>query len=165
MLPEYRQLLDKAREKRQETRQYFARLRRKPPRTLDETVAEIHEAVFADTDCLACANCCKTTSPVFTDQDIARIAQYLRLRPAALVAAHLHLDGDGDYVLNTAPCTFLAPDNRCLIYEVRPRACRGYPHTDRKRFHQLLDLTLKNTEICPATQRIVEQLKAVLPLK
>jgi Fe-S-cluster containining protein len=23
-------------------------------------------------------------------------------------------------------------DNKCSIYEVRPKACREYPHTDRK---------------------------------
>lgn len=149
-------------DKRAETQRLFARIRKRVPKDLDEVMEELHEEVFAETDCLACANCCKTTSPVFTDKDIERIAKHLRLRPSELVERYLHLDEDRDYVLNHAPCTFLGADNYCSIYEARPKACREYPHTDRKNFHQILPLTLKNTEICPAAFAIVERLKAVM---
>ncbi|MEZ4986933.1 MAG: YkgJ family cysteine cluster protein [Saprospiraceae bacterium] len=130
-------------------------LSRKPPKDLDDTVAALHEEVFAHTDCLQCANCCKTTSPIFRDVDIERIAKHLNRRPADIVSDYLHIDEDGDYVLNTSPCVFLAQDNYCTIYEARPRACREYPHTDRKNFHQILGLTLKNTAVCPAAFRVV----------
>ena len=152
-----------AKEERKSTRKYFARLSKRPPKQLDQVMNELHEETFAEFDCLACANCCKTTSPIFRDVDIDRIAQFLGMRPAKLVETYLHLDEDGDYVLNVAPCPFLGDDNYCSIYEVRPRACREYPHTDRKNFHQILDLTLKNTTICPATLRIVQRLKETLP--
>ena len=161
--PDFEADLQQARDKRKETQQYFAKLKKKKPKALDETVSALHEAVFAEVDCLHCANCCKTTSPVFTDQDIGRIAKHLRMRPAAFTEAYLHLDEEADYVLNTAPCPFLGADNYCLIYDVRPKACREYPHTNRKRFYQVLNLTLKNAEICPATHRIVTRLKASLP--
>lgn len=154
--------LQHARDKRKETRLFFARLKKKKPKSLDSTVAALHEAVFAETDCLRCANCCKTTSPVFTDHDIARIARHLRMRPASFTTAYLHLDEEQDYVLNAAPCPFLAGDNHCLIYAVRPKACREYPHTQRRRFHQVLNLTLENAEICPAVHRIVDRLKEVM---
>ncbi len=42
-----------------------------------------------------------------------------------------------------------------MIYDVRPKACREFPHTDRKKFHQIADLTLKNVAICPAAYNIV----------
>ena len=71
----------------------------------------------------------------------------------------MHLDADKDYVLNSAPCPFLDSENYCQIYADRPNACREYPHTDRKRFFQITDLTLKNTFICPAAFEIVERLK------
>jgi len=151
-----------AADKREETRKFFAKLRKRVPKQLDAVMEELHEEVFAGTDCLQCANCCKTTSPIFTDKDIERIARHLKTRPSELVSAHLHLDEDGDYVLNHAPCTFLGADNYCGIYEARPKACREYPHTDRKNFHQLLPLTLKNTEVCPATYAIVERMKQEL---
>jgi Fe-S-cluster containining protein len=47
---------------------------------------------------------------------------------------------------------------------VRPKACREFPHTDRKKFYQIADLTLKNVEICPAAYNIVEEMKRNLPL-
>jgi Fe-S-cluster containining protein len=100
-----------------------------------------HEEIFEEVDCLACANCCKTTSPIFTDIDIERIAKHLRMRPAQLIDKYLHLDKDQDYVLNSSPCTFLGADNYCSIYEVRPRACREYPHTDRKNMSGIMKLT------------------------
>lgn len=153
----------RAREERKANRKYFRKLARRPPRELDLTVAGIHREVFEEINCLECANCCKTTSPIFRDVDISRIATHLGMRPAELVEQHLHLDEDGDYVLNSAPCPFLGPDNYCSIYEVRPRACREYPHTDRKKFHQVLDLTLKNTAICPAAFAIVRRLREELP--
>jgi hypothetical protein len=51
------------------------------------------------------------------------------------------------------------PDNYCMIYEIRPRACREYPHTNRRRFHQILKLTWRNTLVCPAVLEIVARLK------
>jgi len=161
--PDFEADLQQARDKRKETRQYFSKLKKKKPKALDETVSALHDEVFAELDCLRCANCCKTTSPVFTDQDIGRIAKQLRMRPADFTETYLHLDEEEDYVLNEAPCPFLGADNYCMIYEVRPKACREYPHTNRRRFYQVLNLTLKNAEICPATHRIVERLKAELP--
>ena len=35
------------------------------------------ENEFKKTDCLDCGNCCKTTSPIFTDKDIERISKYV----------------------------------------------------------------------------------------
>ena len=68
-------------------------------------------------------------------------------------------DEDGDYVFNAHPCPFLLPDNYCMVYENRPRACREYPHTDRKRFYQILPLSFKNCETCPVVYEIFQELK------
>lgn len=153
-----------AKDKRKENQRYFQKLRKKKPKNLDVVVSGIHDEVFEEVDCLKCANCCKTTSPLFLDKDIDRIAKHLGMKPSDFVEQYLHIDEDGDYVLNVAPCPFLGPDNYCHIYEARPKACREYPHTNRKRFVQILNLTLKNTEICPAAYKVVEQLKEALPL-
>ena len=58
--------------------------------------------------------------------------------------------------------TFLGKDNYCSIYDVRPKACREFPHTDRIKQSQLLKLTEKNIEVCPAVFEIVEKLKKEL---
>ncbi|WP_332911960.1 YkgJ family cysteine cluster protein [Algoriphagus boritolerans] len=52
------------------------------------------------------------------------------------------------------PCPFLGADNKCLVYEDRPKACREYPHTNRKNMLGILDLSLKNTLVCPAVSKI-----------
>ena len=154
----------RAKEEQKSNKKFFSKLKARPPKDLDEQFHDLHDEVFQEIDCLECANCCKTTSPIFRDKDIDRIAQHLGMRPAQLVDQYLHLDEEGDYVLNIAPCPFLDEQNYCDIYEYRPRACREYPHTDRKNFHQILDLTLKNTSICPAAFEIVQRLKKELPV-
>ncbi len=158
--PQLKAYLDHAKGKRKENKKFIASLSRL--KQLDDLIHTQHTEVFAETDCLQCANCCKTTSPIFRDVDIDRIARHLGMRPSELTSRYLHLDEDNDWVLNNAPCVFLRSDNTCSIYEVRPRACRDYPHTDRKNMAGILDLTYNNTLVCPAVARMVENLKKEL---
>ena len=148
-----------AKDKHKANKNFFDKLKKKPPKQLDYLMQELHEAEFKKTDCLKCANCCKTTGPLFTDKDIERIAKHFRLKPSQFIDNYLQLDEDGDYVLQNVPCTFLGADNYCSIYEVRPKACREFPHTNRKKFQQISNLTLKNVAICPAAFNIVEEMK------
>jgi Fe-S-cluster containining protein len=127
-------------------------------RSLDNDFHAIHKAVFQKVDCLTCANCCKTTSPIFRDVDIRRLAKRLRLSESKFIDFYLRKDSEGDYVLKQSPCVFLGDDNYCSVYEDRPLACREYPHTDRKNMYQILDLTRKNMEVCPAVSLIMQQL-------
>jgi len=133
-------------------------LRKKKPKDLDAVVSDLHDQAFSHIDCLACANCCKSISPIITDKDIQRIAKHLRVRPAKLVEDYLLLDDENDYVFREQPCPFLGEDNYCSIYDVRPKACREYPHTDRDKFYQLLNLSVKNTIICPAVLEVFDGL-------
>jgi len=142
-----------------ENKKFFSKLKLSKPKYLDEVMQDIHAEVFEEVDCLQCANCCKTTSPIFYQKDIERLAGHFRIKPSEFIDNYLHLDEDNDYVLNQAPCPFLGADNYCNVYEDRPTACKEYPHTNRKRFYQLLDLTLKNTAVCPAVYEMVERLK------
>ena len=68
----------------------------------------------------------------------------------------LRVDEENDKVLENLPCFFLNQDNTCSIYNVRPKACREYPHTDRKKIYQINDLMMQNTIICPAAFEFVE---------
>ena len=154
----------RSREKWVENKKYFNKLKSKQRKRLDLMMQEIHEEEFRTTDCLTCANCCKTTSPIFTEKDISRISKYLKMKERNFTETYLRRDEDDFMVLKSAPCTFLDTDNTCFIYDVRPKACSEYPHTNRKKFIQLTDLTLKNTEVCPAVFNMVETLKSKLPL-
>jgi Fe-S-cluster containining protein len=147
-------------EQKSENISFLKKLKRKKPKDLDERFLFWHNKVFSEIDCLDCANCCKSISPVINDKDIQRIAAYLRMKPSIFVENYLHLDDEEDYVFNNTPCPFLMPDNYCSIYEQRPKACREYPHTDRRRMYQLLDLCLKNTEVCPAVYHILLKLRS-----
>ncbi len=147
-----------AKDRHKAHKKFFAKLRKKPPKKLDSVMQQLHDETFEEIDCLACANCCKTTGPLFTNTDVERIARHLKLKPGVFIEKYLRKDEDGDLVLKSVPCTFLGADNYCSIYEVRPKACREYPHTNRKKFHQITHLTLKNTAICPAAFQIVEKM-------
>ena len=150
------------REAKAENEKFFKQLKKKPPKNLDEMVRELHDEAFENFDCLTCANCCGSISPMMTDKDIERLTKPLRLKPSQVIEQYMHLDDEHDYVFNSAPCPFLMADNCCSVYEYRPKACREYPHTDRRRFSQLLGLTLKNCEVCPIVFNVVAQLKEKL---
>lgn len=140
----------------QKTIQYLKNLK---PLDADELIHTQHDLVFEEIDCLQCANCCKTTPALISNEDINRISKHLQISTKEFIVKYTRKDDDGDVVLNQTPCTFLNADNTCAIYAVRPFACKDYPHTHRKKMHQILDLTLKNTEICPAVARILQNIE------
>lgn len=147
-----------AKEEQKETKQIFNKLKKTKAKVLDKAFANAHEEVFSEFDCLSCANCCKTAGPRLLQQDIDRIAKHLRMKSGPFMDQYVKLDEDGDWVMKTLPCPFLGSDNYCSIYEVRPKACREYPHTDRNRMHQILKLTEKNANLCPAVFQISRKL-------
>lgn len=153
-----------AKEQQKAHRKSFERL--KKDKKFDVLVHDLHDQAFEKMDCLDCGNCCRTTSPIFIDKDIDRIAKHLRMKQSQFIEQYLKMDDEGDYVFNQpAPCPFLGEDNHCFIYEHRPRACADYPHTQRKRMAGLQQLTLKNAEICPAVFHMLEQMRAKVGLE
>ncbi|NLU37304.1 MAG: YkgJ family cysteine cluster protein [Bacteroidales bacterium] len=134
-------------------------LRKMKEPAVDQLFHPLHEEAFQQFDCLVCANCCKTISPIVTEKDIDRLARHFRMKPSAFIDQYLHIDCDKDYVFNQTPCPFLMSDNYCMAYESRPKACREYPHTDRRNMRQILKLTLKNCEVCPIVHGIISELK------
>lgn len=128
----------------------------------DKLFSEAHDETFKRIDCLQCANCCKTISPIFTTKDIERISKHKKISFTQFVENYLRIDEDQDYVLKSSPCVFLEPDNKCSIYDHRPKACREYPHTDAVKIQKLLALTQKNISVCPAVFEIVEKVGETL---
>lgn len=153
---EYHQL---ALQKQKEHRKFLATLKKKAPKNLDKIVQEVHTEVFREIDCTKCANCCKVLGPLFTEADISRIAKHFRMRLPVFEDMYLRVDEDNDKVFKSMPCPFLGEDNLCSIYDIRPKACREFPHTDRKKIYQINHLTIQNTLICPAVYLFVEKLQ------
>lgn len=152
-------------QKQKEHQKFLAQLKKKPPKNLDVTVQNIHDEVFKNINCLKCANCCKTTGPLFTEKDIERISKGLKMKAVDFESRFLRTDEDQDKVLNSLPCWFLNEDNTCSIYEIRPKACREFPHTNRKKIYQINHLTIQNTVICPAAFSFVEKMSLHLQHK
>lgn len=157
MKEELKQKLNQAKSNRKKINAFFRKLSLRPPKNLDDQFQELHDEVFQEIDCLDCANCCKTTSPIFYDKDVERMAAHFKIKPSEFFDRYLKVDEDGDQVLQSSPCPFLLDDNKCMAYESRPKACREYPHTNRKRMHQILDLTARNTRVCPAVAEMVSR--------
>ncbi len=119
---------------------------------------DIHEEAVGKINCLDCAACCKNYSPRFKTPDIKRIAKHLSLKEGVFIDKYLKLDEEGDYVLQTKPCSFLGADNYCSIYDVRPSDCARFPYTDEDVILKRIPLTLKNSSFCPIVYFVLEKL-------
>lgn len=146
-----------------ENRKFYDRLLKHKRPGLEDQVVDLHHQVFDKIDCLACANCCKTISPVFKERDITRLANHFGIKPAQVVAQYLRMDEDGDYVPNSIPCPFLEVDNRCKVYDARPFACSSYPHTDSLPLRKSVTLVVKNSAVCPGVHEITRLLAEKYP--
>lgn len=145
-----------------ENRQIVKRLRRKRGKALDKLADGAHEEVFSKIDCLDCANCCTSIPPIVNKTDVNRIAKKFGMRPAEFEEQYLIRDEDGDTVMNTSPCPFLLEDNMCMIYDIRPKACRQYPHTDEMDFSRNMKLHAPNASVCPGVFHILRKLEKTL---
>ncbi|MDP3444044.1 MAG: YkgJ family cysteine cluster protein [Ignavibacteria bacterium] len=142
-----------------ENKKFLFRLLKQNPKAVNTMADELHVEVFKHIDCLDCANCCKSIPPIVNATDSKRIASHLKLKVSDFHKKYLFQDEDGDIVINQTPCPFLGSDNKCSIYEVRPKSCREYPHTDKREFIKNIKLHTPNTFYCPAVFHIIEGLK------
>lgn len=150
-------LPDLAKKSEPEWKRFYIKNKRKLE-SMDTKIHQFHDEVSKKTDCLQCANCCRSLGPRITDKDVERIAKTLRIKTVDVITKYLRTDEDGDMVFQSMPCPFLDNDNYCAIYESRPKACREYPHTDRKRFYQIYNLSVKNAYTCPIVYGVLNEL-------
>ena len=139
----------------------FQQKNKKKLESMDLRVHSLHADISERTDCLTCGNCCRSLGPRITDKDVERMAKTLKMKTSDLMGKYLKIDEDGDMIFQSMPCPFLGSDNYCAIYEFRPKACREYPHTDRKRFYQVYHLSIKNAYTCPIVFEVLEELKKI----
>ena len=95
---------------------------------IDKLARELDKEAFEKIDCLSCGNCCKTMTPTFLTADIKRISKHLKITAKEFEVKYLEKDKK-EWVNTKQPCQFLGSDNKCSIYEIRPKDCRGFPHT------------------------------------
>lgn len=137
----------------------FFKKNKKKIEASDLKIQDFHNRISSRTDCLACGNCCRSLGPRITDKDVERLSKALKMKSASFIQTYLKIDEDGDMVFKSLPCPFLGVDNYCSVYESRPKACREYPHTDRKKFFQIYMLSVKNAETCTIVYEVMEEIK------
>lgn len=157
---DYKLLPELAKKAEGDWKKYFAKNKKKLE-GMDLKIHALHEEISERTDCLQCANCCRSLGPRITDKDVERMAKALRMKTTDVIWRYLRVDEDGDMVFQSMPCPFLGYDNYCSIYESRPKACREYPHTDRKRFYQIYHLSIKNASTCPIVFEVLEEIRKI----
>ena len=153
-LRSFRQIV---RNNKSRVKRFLSKLEKDRPRGLHEMTIEADKEAWAKTDCLDCANCCKTMSPTYTRKDVKRISAHLGMTEKAFREKWLYKDRTGDWMNVKQPCQFLdLKTNMCDIYAVRPRDCAGFPHHTKKKMVEYMHMYKQNIEYCPATYRLVE---------
>ncbi len=131
------------------------------PAELDKRVAELTRRVWATIDCTACANCCKTVRPTFSEEDVERLGRRLAIERQQFIETYLKPAEPGavnPFQTRATPCPFLK-DNRCGVYEDRPADCRGYPYLDEPHFVSRTMAMINRTFTCPIVYEVLEELK------
>jgi Fe-S-cluster containining protein len=126
---------------------------------LDTLVQETTETVWQQIDCLKCANCCKTLEVVVDSNDIKRLSRRLRISQLVFQQKYIGLIENGVKYLKSQPCVFLGLDNRCSVYEDRPKACKDFPYLLNKGFRSRSLTMLAKLEVCPIVFNVWQQLK------
>jgi len=157
------ELKAKAKSRKKARQAWAKKTKQQAPKNLDQRFSDLHDSAFSEYDCLNCANCCKTTSPMLFERDIERLSKALRMKPGDFTQEYLFLDIDGLYAFKQTPCPFLGADNSCQHYEDRPKACRDFPHTQHRKMHNLLNLAVTNCTVCPVVDAIVDKLAQIQP--
>lgn len=129
---------------------------------IDRAVREAFRSAAAQIDCTRCANCCKVVGPVLGPVDVKRLAAAQGIPVRKFRARYLGpADGERGEKFCAKPCPLLE-DNRCTVYEHRPRDCRSFPHLHKKDFVFRLAQAVSNCSLCPIVFHVYEELKAEL---
>jgi hypothetical protein len=91
-------------------------------------MCDLHDAEFKKTDCLKNVIVVKRQGHYLRMQ-ILSVSKYLRQNHKFIEHIFKSMT---EIMCCKASRTFLDNENACMIYDVRPKACREFPHTDRK---------------------------------
>jgi len=112
------QLKEMTANRKKEFSSFFQKMKKKKPPRLDQAVHALHDEAFSYFNCLDCANCCASISPIITDKDAGRLARKVKMKPSEFISRYLYMDEDQDYVFRQSPCPFLMADNCCSVYQI-----------------------------------------------
>lgn len=134
-------------------------------RILRRIAVEVEEQI----DCRQCANCCRVATAKVAERDIERLAKFLRIKPARVLADFVVPSEDEGQVLRRerkTGCVFLS-GNECTVYEARPESCQRFPNVVRgngslaSRMWEFAD----RASYCPIVYNSLEAFKEELDFK
>src|SRR5687767_5142430 len=142
-------------------KRFLSKLKRRPPKDLQNMSIQASNNAWDGIDCLSCANCCKVMTPTYTNTDLRRIASYLKMPVKEMKSKWLRKErGTGNWLNKATPCQFLNLNtNMCGIYEVRPADCANFPHLNKKKMIDYIHVHKQNLDECPATFKMVVRMK------
>lgn len=98
--------------------------------------------------CHKCGACCRNFAPQMPADDLLKIARYLNKSQQEIKRQHTERYRKR-FTDTPANCIFLNKKNQCMIYPLRPEACRLYPFTSfgaadvncpgHKEFYRIVD--------------------------
>lgn len=96
----------------------------------DRRLLQVAEEVESQIDCTSCANCCREGEAGISNRDIEKLAKFIGVSREEFRQHYTMRASDNELILKRTDeegCVFLK-DNRCSVYEARPKACKLYPH-------------------------------------
>ena len=135
----------------------------------DRILRRIGEGIEEQIDCLQCANCCRVATAKVTERDVERLAKYLHVKPARVMADYVVKSEEEGLVLQRdkkTGCVFLN-GNECTVYDARPEGCQKFPHVVRgngsivSRMWELIDRAC----YCPIVYNSLEAFKDEMDFK
>jgi Fe-S-cluster containining protein len=130
---------------------------------MDRIVHDLYKEISDMIDCSQCGNCCKEMSPLLDDEDIHRLSEIVGVPLDQVKRQYLVNDEveHGKFVFRQKPCPFLK-DNRCSVWQNRPKDCVSYPHLDKEGFVFRLIAVVQSCSVCPIVFNVYERLKLLL---
>ena len=87
---------------------------------------QINTTIRDFSDCSICNLCCIDGILYLDEADIKKISKYLKINPKTLIEQYTTYKPKTGQIKINMPCSFLK-NNRCIIYQVRPKVCQNYP--------------------------------------
>lgn len=132
---------------------------------VDKIVHGINKEVVDQTDCTKCGNCCKILRPSVTEHEISILAKIDMVSRKDYIDRYTNKeDIDDSICLKDSPCKYLK-DQKCSIYDSRPKDCRSFPHIDENCFNSRTLGVIENYAICPIVFNVLERLKVEFKFK
>jgi len=131
---------------------------------IDRLVFATTRRVWAGIDCTSCANCCKEMKPLFSEDEVNRLARRLGMERQEFIGKFLEpseTEPERPWQTRTKPCPFLR-NNRCSVYDDRPAVCSGYPYLYEAEFLTRTIGTMERISTCPIVYEVIEELKKSL---